>query len=191
MSIVRKFAADNDLLEGKVVVDVGSYNYNGTYRPIFEPKSKYIGADIYAGPNVDVIVGSPEWDVLKDVDAVVSGNTFEHVKDDALLLQQIHSILKPGGVICISTPSTGPVHDAPKWYRFYSPESISAAVTAAGFSVLSCEIDPHEEFLFINCVARKDQKAKSYHWKQPPVAKDDQVRIAVADGLSTKEKLGY
>ena len=85
--LMREFVENCGLREGKRVVDVGSYDVNGTYKGLFAPPkfigdAGYIGADIREGPNVDVIVGSLEWDALRDVDAVISGSTFEHVEDD-------------------------------------------------------------------------------------------------------------
>lgn len=162
MVAMRQIVEDYDLADGKVVVDVGSYDYNGTYRPLF-PGSRYIGADIMAGPNVDVIVGSPEWDALGGADAVISGQTFEHVEDDSTLLGQMHSILKPGGLLCVITPSTGPVHDAPKWYRHYTAESLSGIVRDAGFEVLYCTIDPGAEFHDVCCVAKKMERKKAIY----------------------------
>lgn len=159
--LMGRFIAQYGLRENHVVVDVGSYDYNGTYRDLISPPgwfgdNRYVGADIQGGPNVDVIVGSGEWNALHDVDAVISGSTFEHVEDEAKLLGQIYGILKPGGLFCLQAPSAGPPHDFPSWYRHYSIESMSRIVREAGFEVLSCDIDPHEEFRFCTCVARKN-----------------------------------
>ena len=43
---------------------MGSYNVNGTYRPLFRaPNYHYVGADVDAGPNVDLVLRSPyRWD---------------------------------------------------------------------------------------------------------------------------------
>jgi SAM-dependent methyltransferase len=152
--MAKKFVEEYGLAEDKVVVDVGAKDYNGTYRQLF-PGSKYVGADIEPGANVDVIVGAAEWDKLKNVDAVISGNTFEHVEDEAMLLAKIHAILKPGGMLWVSAPSVGPQHGAPTWFRYYTEESLSGVIRDAGFAVLSCETDPHPEFMFVTCIARK------------------------------------
>jgi SAM-dependent methyltransferase len=160
-ALMGKYVGKYKLREEKTVVDVGSYDDNGTYRPLFAAPAymgdrRYIGADIREGPNVDLIVGSPEWNALKDVDAVISGSTFEHVEDEATLLGQIHDVLKPGGLFCLQAPSAGPAHDFPAWYRNYSVESMTKIVRDAGFDVLSCEIAPDDEFCFCTCVARKN-----------------------------------
>jgi SAM-dependent methyltransferase len=153
MITMRKFVEDHGLAEGKVIVDVGSLDMNGTYRGLFNG-STYIGADIMGGPNVSVLVGSMGWDALKDVDAVISGQTFEHVEDVPMLLKQIHGILKDGGLLCVIAPSSGPIH-SPPWYRIYSKESMTEVIEAAGFAVMSCTIDPGWEFHDCCCIAVK------------------------------------
>jgi hypothetical protein len=57
-------------LEGIKILDVGSYDVNGTMKPIFE-RAQYVGLDMEAGPNVDVVgvshnipFGKDEFDVV-------------------------------------------------------------------------------------------------------------------------------
>ena len=40
-------------LAGKAVLEVGSYDVNGTVRPLFN--GPYLGCDITVGPSVDVV----------------------------------------------------------------------------------------------------------------------------------------
>jgi SAM-dependent methyltransferase len=170
-----KVAWKHGLDAGKVVVDVGSYNYNGTYRHLVEAGgSRYVGADVTPGPNVDVIVGSQEWDALKDIDAVISGQTFEHVEDPAALLGQIHCILKAGGILCVITPSAGPAHDAPKWYRNYTEEGLRLLIETAGFEMIESKVNPIGEFHDLCCVAKKKViHTEAYH---VVFARDEKVR---------------
>ena len=59
------------------VLDIGSMNVNGTYKPLFKDH-QYIGADIDIGDNVDLIMH----DIRPNVwDVVISGQCAEHVKD--------------------------------------------------------------------------------------------------------------
>lgn len=161
MDTMRKFVRDNKLDEGKVVLDIGSYDYNGSYRMLFQsPKSRYIGVDQQYGPGVDLIIDSPAWDFLKDVDAVISGQTFEHVENVSYLLMRIYEVLKPGGLICIITPSEGPVHDYPKWFRNFTIKEMKDYVKTAGFIVDSCKIDKTPPFCDLCCMAHKPGKGE-------------------------------
>jgi len=153
MILMKEFVEKYDV-KGGTVVDMGSFNVNGTYRDLF-PEGQYIGVDIVEGRNVDIVVGSEEWDELENVDAVVSGQTIEHVADITGFMAGIYRILKPGGLLCIIAPSAGPGHDYPVWVGHFSEERMRDIVTAGGFEILSCtvsDIEPHRDTC---CIARK------------------------------------
>jgi len=89
------------------ILDVGSYDVNGTYKPLFEnPNWQYFGLDIEAGPNVDIVVNQDyEWNIKEEYDIVISGQTLEHVKDMHKFMRTIYKTIKPGGLICIIAPT--------------------------------------------------------------------------------------
>ena len=159
MITMRKFVEDNDLEDGQTVVDIGSLDINGTYRLLFQG-SKYIGADIMTGANVDILVGLPEWDALENVDAVISGQTLEHIEDIPLFMAGIMRILKPGGLLCIIAPNAGMPHHYPAWVGHFSIERMSGVVKDAGFEIESCTIDTASEHQDCCCIARKPTEAK-------------------------------
>lgn len=100
---VQKHLASKQHLK---ILDVGSYNVNGCYKPLFEkPGWDYIGLDIEPGKNVD-LVGEPyDWKVDKDsFDVVISGQCLEHVKDTHKWIRQLAQALKPGGLACVIAP---------------------------------------------------------------------------------------
>jgi SAM-dependent methyltransferase len=143
----------------ETVVDVGSYDINGTYKSLF-PDAKYIGADISSGPNVDIIINSEEWNKLKNVDVVISGQTLEHAEDIPSLMLSIFNILKIGGIACIIAPSQGPPHHYPIWVGNVSYEQMIKYVTDAGFEVVSCTISDVEPFFDNCCIIRKPKTKK-------------------------------
>ena len=63
------------------ILDVGAYDVNGTYRPLFDvPDWTYEGADAAAGPNVTHVLADPyAWDLPHQYDVIISGQTLEHV----------------------------------------------------------------------------------------------------------------
>jgi cephalosporin hydroxylase len=107
-------------ISDKKILDVGSYNVNGTMKPIFD-KGQYIGLDMENGDNVD-IVGSSHDIPFKDeyFDIVISSSCFEH--DDMFWVSFIEMcrVLKKGGYMYIQAPQNGPYHGWPgdNW-RFY------------------------------------------------------------------------
>ena len=105
------------------VLDVGSFNVNGTYRPFFK---NYTGLDIIEGDNVDIVADEPyAWPIKNNTyDVVVSGQTFEHIEFPKKTMQEIYRVLKPGGLCCIIAPSAGPQHGFPNDYRRYTEHSM-------------------------------------------------------------------
>ncbi|MGI8415398.1 MAG: class I SAM-dependent methyltransferase [Nakamurella sp.] len=126
IAFVRAAAQSTDVA-GKRVLEVGSYNYNGSFRPIGEamhPK-EYIGVDIQAGPGVDRICGV---EYLVDrfgpdsFDLVVCTEMLEHVADWRTAIWNLKSVVRPGGVLIITTRSRGfHFHGYPGDYWRYEP----------------------------------------------------------------------
>ena len=107
-------------IENKKILDVGSYDVNGTMKPIFE-RGQYIGLDMESGPNVDVVGISHDIPFKNDTfDIVISSSCFEHDDMFWISFHEMCRVLKPGGYMYIQAPSNGPYHGWPgdNW-RFY------------------------------------------------------------------------
>jgi len=153
MSLMKDFA-DKYVPVGSTVLDIGSGDINGTYRGLF-PGRKYIGVDVCPGKNVDIIMGSKEWDDLSDVDVIISGQTLEHVEDIPKLLNSLYKILKDNGIICEIAPSDGPPHYYPIWVGNFSIERMTKVMTDAGFEIISCKISDVGTWKDCCCIAKK------------------------------------
>lgn len=57
------------------------------------------------------------------VEVITSFETIEHVPDDAALLEEFYRVLRPNGMLIISTPNQWPLADAPFHVREYDRES--------------------------------------------------------------------
>lgn len=106
------------------VLDVGSYDVNGTMKPIFTgPNFHYTGMDISEGPNVDVVHKDPRTKFPfadGSFDVVVSSSCFEHDECFWNTFKEMVRVCKSGGFIYINAPSTGPYHSYPvDCWRFY------------------------------------------------------------------------
>lgn len=107
-------------IENKKILDVGSYDVNGTMKPIFE-KGQYVGLDMEEGPNVDIVGVSHDIPFKEEeFDIVISSSCFEHDDMFWISFQEMCRVLKPGGYMYIQAPSNGPYHGWPgdNW-RFY------------------------------------------------------------------------
>lgn len=135
----RRFLAgkENEPLR---VVDVGSQDVNGSYRPIFDsPAWRYTGVDLAPGRNVDIVLAHPyRWRELPSgsADVLVSGQAFEHVSQPWAAILEVARVLAPGGICCIVAPSSGPEHRYPvDCWRIY-PDGFVALAALAELEVL-------------------------------------------------------
>lgn len=122
------------------VLDIGSADINGSYRDLFAfAGADYVGADLAPGSNVDVVLSDPyDWPELEDAsfDAVVCGQTLEHVEYPWRLMTSIAATLKPGGLAMVVAPSRGPEHRYPRdCYRFL-PDGLRALAGWAGLAAV-------------------------------------------------------
>lgn len=153
MDLMRDFVERFGLRTVRVL-DMGSMDINGNYRGLF-PGGEYVGADIRPGKNVDVIVGTPEWSGLLPFDAVISGQTLEHVADIPKFMADCFCKLKFGGFLCVIAPSAGPRHDAPIWVGHFSKDEMAELVAAAGFDVIEAVTIKAHPFDDTRVIARK------------------------------------
>lgn len=132
------------------VIDIGSYDVNGSYRPFFTRDGwQYIGVDLVGGPNVDITLESPYRLPFPShsVDLIVSGQAFEHIEFFWLTWLEMARVLKPGGLIFLLAPSRGYEHRHPQdCWRFY-PDSYHALAKYASLDLLEVHTDwePHED----------------------------------------------
>jgi SAM-dependent methyltransferase len=110
------------------VLDVGSYDVNGSLRQCIGQNIDYVGADLESGPGVDVVIDTP--DVLPfengAFDAVISTSTYEHAAEFWMLLLECARVTRPGGHIYINAPSNGVFHQFPfDYWRFYPDAGIA------------------------------------------------------------------
>ncbi len=126
------------------VVDIGSQDVNGSYRPIFDALGwTYKGADIAPGANVDLVLGSPYRLPLAShsIDLIISGQAFEHVEFFWLAWLEMARVVKPGGHIFLIAPSRGPEHRHPvDCWRFY-PDGYRALAAWGGVQLIEVNTD--------------------------------------------------
>jgi SAM-dependent methyltransferase len=117
-------------VQGKEVIEVGSKDVNGSVRKLVEsykPKH-YLGVDICAGQGVDVVCNAD--DLLRDFqkasfDVLISTEMLEHARNWKKAISNFKNIVRPGGIIFITTRSLGfPYHEYPYDFWRYEIEDI-------------------------------------------------------------------
>ena len=107
------------------VLDVGSYDVNGSYKHLFnEQKYTYTGLDMEDGPNVDIVLRNPyDWEAIDadSFDVVISGQAFEHIEFFWKIMEEMTRVLKKDGLLCIIAPNGFGEHRYPvDCYRFFT-----------------------------------------------------------------------
>lgn len=137
-----------EIIADKLVLEVGSFDVNGTVRPHVESlnPARYLGVDASPGPCVDEVVdceqlanhvGYGAWDV------VITTEMLEHVRDWRACMLQLVYVVRPGGLLLITTRSPGfPYHPFPEDHWRYTNAQMRAIMGALELEVLTVEDDP-------------------------------------------------
>lgn len=100
-----------DRFAGKTVLDIGSFDVNGTNEYLFS-ECEFTGLDIEEGPGVDVVCEAQKYDAPDEsYDVIISSECFEHNPHYKETIQNAVRMLKPGGFMLFACATTGrPVH---------------------------------------------------------------------------------
>jgi SAM-dependent methyltransferase len=92
--------------DGTSVLDIGSLDVNGNNIDFFT-NVDYIGIDLQAGPNVDVVCWAHTYDTDKRFDVVISTECLEHDPHMEATIDNMVRLLKSGGLMIITAATTG------------------------------------------------------------------------------------
>jgi SAM-dependent methyltransferase len=135
-------------VRGKKVLEVGALDVNGSIRPIFESFSpkEYVGVDLVAGKGVDIVC--PAEKLLEkfkpeSFDVLVSTEMIEHVNDWRTVIHNFKALIKPDGLLLLTTRSIGfPYHGFP--YDFWRFEEEDIVKIFSDCSLIKLEKDPQQ-----------------------------------------------
>lgn len=95
-------------------------------RPLF-PGKEYIGADMQQGIGVDTLLNLHAINLpTESVGTVLCVDTLEHVEYPHKALEEIHRILKPGGLVFIASVMLWPIHNYPYDYWRFTPAAFQS-----------------------------------------------------------------
>lgn len=122
LEIGHLFVANYWRRDFECVVDIGSYDVNGSLRSFIPEEALYIGVDLESGPGVSVVKAIEAMCPLEDgcADVVVCTSVFEHDDFFWQTFVDMARLLKPEGLLYINAPSNGwfHLHPTDSW-RFY------------------------------------------------------------------------
>lgn len=116
-------SANGQLVDGGRVLEVGSYDVNGTVRRQFHGARDYVGVDLTEGPGVDrVAFGHELEDPDGSFDITVSGECFEHDSHWRDTFSNMVRLTRAGGLVTFTCASIGrPEHGTTRTDPTMSP----------------------------------------------------------------------
>jgi hypothetical protein len=130
-----------DQFESGAVLEIGSRARSAISRKHRIPdRLEYVGLDILAGPNVDVIGDAHELAALfpdRKFVAAFSTSVFEHLLMPWKVALEFNSVLELGGIVYTATHQTWPLHEEPWDFWRFSRDTWRALFNpASGFEIL-------------------------------------------------------
>lgn len=113
------------------VLEIGSYQVAGqedliNLRGLF-PGRPYTGTDFRPGPGVDLVANVEDLPLPShSVGTVLAFSVFEHVKRFWRGFDEVFRVLRPDGVLLVSTPFYFHVHAYPHDYWRFTPEAFDS-----------------------------------------------------------------
>lgn len=135
------------------VYEFGSFQVSGQedladLRPLF-PDKKYVGADMRQGPGVDLVLNLHNINLpSKSVGTALLMDTLEHVEFPRKAIEEVYRILKPNGILIMSSVMNFPIHDYPSDYWRFTPEAFRSLLNP----FTSCFVDFAGESFFPHTV---------------------------------------
>jgi len=142
------------------VIEVGSRKFRGAqwwadFRQLtLDMGHRYKGTDFMAGPNVDLVVDLSEpngpVELLRKTnrlaDLVICTEVLEHVWNPGALLRGMFQILKPNGLLVLTTLFAFPIHNHPEDFWRFTPVCLERLFLASGLTEV--DVKTNGETLF-------------------------------------------
>ena len=149
-------------IRGWSVIEVGALDVNGSASSMLKSlcPASYLGVDMQHGPGVDEVC--PAEKLIghfgeNRFDVVLSTEMMEHVFDWRVVLHNLKGILKPGGLLLITTRSLGfGYHAFP--YDFWRYQTDDMRILFSDFRILELRDDPLSPGVFVKAQKPLDFK---------------------------------
>lgn len=141
-----EYVLDRTNVKGKVI-EIGSRNWNGMPRHLFENFNEYIGVDFQAGDGVDIVADGTDLRHLYpdgSFEVVLCLEVLEHSDKKAEIVSEMSRLSKPNGIGIITAGAPGrPEHDGgTDFYENVTPAWLVGQLS--GFSEWGLELGPNE-----------------------------------------------
>lgn len=107
VEICFKYLKEENNFEKFHVIDVGSYDLNGSIKELLL-NNKYTGVDVIKGPNVDYVLNGEDLHKIgKKFDVAISCECFEHAANWKKIFRSMYDALNNDGIFIFTCASRG------------------------------------------------------------------------------------
>jgi SAM-dependent methyltransferase len=105
-NISKRFELILQLCRGEIL-DLGSTNYErgSSLNQLLGENHRVYSCDLYGNPDYKVDLNSKAWNIPRKFDTIVAGEIIEHVRDPIQFLKNCYKLLRPNGIIILTTPN--------------------------------------------------------------------------------------
>ena len=156
VSVIRFLEEHANQMHGKVL-DVGSGKWT-LPRRLLQDHCQYTSTDCYADPNVDIVSDTQALASTfpkDEFDFILCLEVLEHVPRPWLAVKELYSILKPGGVLLLTTPLNFRRHgnNIYRDYWRFTEEGLQLLLREeAGFRQIEIKFFGHPDFPYSQMV---------------------------------------
>lgn len=125
------------------VVELGSYDINGSIRALFEG-CEYTGVDVRSGPGVDLVCSAHDVPLCSGGYAIVaSAEMLEHDENWRKSIRRMLELVSPGGLVIITCAAPGREPHGLEFSPYYRNVGVSDALGEIGSAIrnLGIEVD--------------------------------------------------
>jgi SAM-dependent methyltransferase len=128
---------------GLKILEVGSYDVNGSVRPLFRGAESYTGIDFRSGPGVDIVMNAHALHFADEsYDIVISTEMLEHDDEFWVSMKEMGRVLRKGGILIITARGNGfMLHDYPTDYWRFLPSAFAKLLELASCEVIQVKED--------------------------------------------------
>ncbi len=172
------------------IIEIGSLQVKGqeeiaNLRPLFRDKN-YIGCDIRPGRGVDRIEDVERLDFYNNsVGTVIMLNTLEHVKNPFDAMKEINRVLRPEGILVMSSVMNFPIHDYPSDYWRFTPEAFRLLVSSFKSSFVDFDGEEKHPHTIIAIASNQEispsiiDQLKTIEWKEKKDKCNNKIKLFI------------
>lgn len=136
-----KWAIENFPFEEPILDTCAGWEPN-YYQPLF-PGKKYIKQDIqdFDPPCIDIVCDICDMKPIPDesIGLVLNLESLEHISNPQKAIDEIYRVLKPEGLLILTTVMHFKIHRAPKDYWRFTPDGLELLLSK--FKILDCTLE--------------------------------------------------